>query len=244
MAFCQRATSTWTYNYNSPDHHRAIDPKPSPATAHSAMGVTKVSPQSIGIIREGESVGGWLARPLWKWSVMEDAPKRYTDDDDERWWEGDGPFTTNIPRRASTAAYQRRVMDRWSLLWSVETWESMAMMMCHVRHGNITSPRQSIHTPLFIDSSHFSPLILTSSIASLYFSSTHTLQQETISAGDGSNFPKAGDKLTMHYQWVVGSCVGWRDVWLCWSVMLVYNWYDKETMRTDWQEGMAFIPFH
>ena len=44
------------------------------------------------------------------------------------------------------------------------------MMMCHVRHGNITSPRQSLHTPLFIDSLHFSPLILTSSIASLYFS--------------------------------------------------------------------------
>lgn len=37
-----------------------------------------------------------------------------------------------------------------------------------------------------------------------------SLFQEIISPGDGTTFPKPGDKLTMHYQWVTTNTSPWK----------------------------------
>ncbi len=60
--------------------------------------------------------------------------------------------------------------------------------------------------PFFLRDWHWIPIHNFWHDKLLWLPSVFPSGQETISPGDGANFPKPGDKLTMHYQWVDHQC--------------------------------------
>ena len=120
-----------------------------------------------------------------------------------------GIYTTPIMTKYRDAC--RGIHDVWNIVHKKSY--LVSSMITYYAQWRITIPIRCVVLDLqahsfyftlyyYFFSSSYSPLSAYFPHHHLFFLTLSTYSQELISPGDGTNFPKPGDKLTMHYQWV------------------------------------------